>query len=323
MSAQSTEFYLSKLSEESEDPAVSAGSSGYFSAPETTLDPKIFEGKRMLPEVRSWVLTTVYDFWATKYNGAHHWSTVWAAGSGISYQWAAARGNGDLDILIGVDFTKFFTYNPMYSGLSEKDMANHFNVQFHDELWPLTAAWNGFEVTFFVNEGAQDIRDIHPYAAYNITHDTWTVSPPKLPPEPRTRYPQIYWDAVNREKEQVNKLVVEYKMHHLQSQLSAPGSAHWLNSISAQRAVVNRATALFDDIHLGRRNAFGPDGEGYGDYYNFRWQAHKEAGTIDALRTLKSLHDKATVAAQEATYGQRLDATDAMITRAALWNQHG
>jgi hypothetical protein len=202
-------------------------------------------------------------------------------------------------------------------------MANHFNVQFHDELWPLTANWNGFEVTFFVNDGASDIRNIHPYAAYDITSNTWTVHPPKLPPDPRLRYPQIYWDAVSREKEQVNKLVAEYKMHRLQTNLSVPNTAHWVNSLTAQRFVIDRATTLYNDIHLGRRNAFGPDGEGYGDYYNFRWQAHKEAGTIDALRTLKSLHDKTVNEAEEASYGQRLDATDAMIMRAALWNQHG
>jgi hypothetical protein len=323
MSAQPYEFYLGKLVNDTDVPTEPTGASGYFSAPSTSLDPRLFDGTKMLPDVRRWVLDTLYDFWAKRYNQPHAWSTVWAAGSGISYQWDADRGNGDLDILIGVDFSRFFQCNPRFLGVSEDEMATIFNLQLHDELWPITANWNGFEVTFYVNPGATDIRAIHPYAAYNISHDTWTVHPPKLPQEPRTLYPQIYWDAADSDKKQVSELLSHYE--HLRDQLAreSPGSPRWTNAISSQRVLLEQASHLFDAIHLGRRNAFGPGGSGYGDFYNFRWQAAKASGVVDTLRTLRGIRDEARNKAQTSLYGGKLEGADTLLTRAALWNAGG
>jgi hypothetical protein len=320
MRAPAYEYYLGKMTGNSEAPAITAGASGYFSQPSPGLDPRLFEGTKLLSDVREWVLSTVYDFWDKLYHSPHSWSTVWAAGSGVSYQWDADRGNGDLDILIGVDFVRFFDTNPSFQGMGESEMASRFNQEFHDELWPRTASWNGFVVTFYVNPGATNIRDIHPYAAYNITKNVWTVHPPKLPADPKTLYPQIYFDAAERERQQAAGLVERYTTLKAQSGAFHPGSPGWTNAMAAQRLVVQQASNLFDSIHLGRRNAFGPGGEGYGDFYNFRWQSAKSNGVVDALRALKETGDQASALANRSLYGVPLDNAENTLTRASLWN---
>src|SRR5881227_3059425 len=80
---------------------LTEGQSGYFSAPSNVLDPRLFDGDEIRHEVRVWIINTLYDYWRQHYRLPIAWSTVWLAGSGISYQWQAARGNGDLDVLIG------------------------------------------------------------------------------------------------------------------------------------------------------------------------------------------------------------------------------
>lgn len=311
-------FYLSRV--ETDAPTVTAGGSGYFSTPSSRLDPRLFVGDHLRDDVRHWVLTTLYSYWDRKYRDCREWSTVWAAGSGISYQWAADRSNGDLDILIGVDFPSFFSHNPTYAGLSADEMADLFNQDFHAELWPRTANWRGFEVTFYVNPNSTDIRNIHPYAAYDITHDVWTIRPPVLPQDPRSLYPAEYWKAVSAEQAQARGLVEKYGTLKAQADAMAPGSPGWVNAQHAQGLVVSQAKALFDSIHLGRKNAFGPGGSGYGDFYNFRWQAHKEAGTVQALNDLASIDSNAHKAQDTGLYGAPIKTAAEALAEAALWN---
>jgi hypothetical protein len=99
-----------------------------------------------------------------------------------------------------------------------------------------------------------------------------------------------------------------------------PNSATFKNLVTSQSIVVQQAKALFDDIHLGRRQAFGPGGSGYGDYYNFRWQAHKQAGTVQALNTLATTDVEAHKAQETDLYGAPLDDAATALAKAALWN---
>lgn len=299
-----------------------AGESGYFSAPAQTLDPSLFNGETIRPDVRAWILDTLYAFWDTKYVGAREWSKVWIAGSGVSYQWAAARGNGDLDILIGVDFSLFWQANPKFNALSDRDMGEVFNQEFHAELWPKTAQQdiNGrtFEVTFYVNPNSRDIRDIHPYAAYNLTSDEWTVRPPS---GKDFEHPQEYYQSAQREAAEAHLLVDRY--NQAVSRVGAPGSPQWHNATALAESLASQASSMYDEIHLGRKQAFGPGGSGYGDYYNFRWQFHKQQGTAQALHAVASAHNDAREAYNQQVYGAAIEGADVMLRRAALWNRGG
>lgn len=307
---------------------IHEGQSGYFSRPSNSLDPRLFDGDRIRAEVRDWVLNTLYRYWATKYPFARQWSTVWIAGSGISYQWAAARGNGDLDVLIGIEWPQFFEDVPDLRGLSEAEAADQINQELHADLWPKTAetvltapgGFSGtFEVTFYVNATGSDIRDIQPYAAYDVTHDRWTVKPPVLPEDPKTLYPKGWWDYVEDERRLADALIQRY--NHVQGAVrtSVPGSAAYSSNGRNLQVVADQIGALYDDIHLGRRSAFGEQGQGYGDFANFRWQAHKQFGTAEALHQVWSARHTGRTDYETDTYGQPLTNAQEALRAAALY----
>jgi hypothetical protein len=306
---------------------ISGGQSGYFSRPSNVLDPRLFDGDHIRPEVREWILNTLYRYWGPKYPFARQWSTVWIAGSGISYQWAADRGNGDLDVLIGIDWPQFFEDNPDMRGLSSVEAADQINAELHSDLWPQTAQTpigrgsqpGIFEVTFYVNATGSDIRDIHPYAAYNLTTDTWTVKPPVLPDDPKTLYPKGWWDYVEDERRLADALIQRY--NHVQGAIrtSVPGGAAWSSNSRNLQVVADQIGTLYDDIHLGRRAAFGEQGEGYGDFNNFRWQAHKKFGTAQALHQVWSARHTGHTDYETDTYGQPLTTAQESLRTAALW----
>lgn len=304
-------------------PKLEPGSSSYFSKPTNDLDPRLFplNSDHLLTGVRDWIYTTVYTFWHEHgYAKAPEWSTVWIAGSGITHQWSASRGGiGDLDVLIGVDFTAMRAANPRFQGFSEKELAEHFNNEFRTELDPLTANWNGFEVTFYVNPGASNIRDINPYAAYNVTRDSWTVHPITIPSDwdPEQVFPQDWWRAVHEETALAKTLLDSYRK--MRSQLRGernPGVRR--NLATALASIVRTSAILFNDIHLSRRNAFSHDGKGYMDWYNFRWQAHKRDGVVPALHVMANLDAEAQKAAETALYGEVLTDSAAALTAAAM-----
>lgn len=326
------DFWLNKtLSPVQETP----GESGYFSSPSSTLDPRLFGStEKVRPEVRHWILRTLYDYWEPKYHNPKEWSTVWLAGSGISYQWSAARGNGDLDVLIGIDFPLFFRFNDQYLGFSENTVADMINQDLHANLWPSTATTeigsqgapheggtsDVFEVTFYCNPGSTDIRDINPYAAYNVSADEWTVKPPQLGADPSQAFPHEYWKAAKTEKDYIHSIVDRYNSVVGQFQGQQINSPGWHNTARQVDLLTSQAKALFDDIHLGRRNAFGPGGSGYGDYSNFRWQFHKKSGTVQALDAIAHQRSQAREQYETETYGSPLASTEEVL-RGAIWSQ--
>lgn len=314
-------FYLSKAVDAAGPVSVSGGASGYFSSPQKSLDPHIFsKDKSVRPEVREWILTTLYRFWDGRFVWAHQgWSTVWLAGSGASYQWKANRGNGDLDILIGVDLPEFLSVNPEYAGLDKEQIADLMDEQLKDELWKKTAntSFHGqtYEVTFYVNPenvaAYPDIRAINPYAAYNLTDDCWTVRPPDLPDEPGLLYPGAFYKSVDGEAHTVRELTGRYN-----KLVSSPDTVYRQSGL---KLVTQQARAMFDSIHLGRRIAFSEGGKGYGDYANFRWQRHKQLGTVNALRSMADVDRQAVSERDTALYGAPIAPAHEALTRAALW----
>lgn len=289
----------------------------YFSTPSTTLDPQLFDGRTIKGWVRQGILNILYDFLNQRFRHSELWSHAWLAGSGVSYQWSAARQPGDLDCLIGVDYEQFRKANPEFMGLSDTEISNQINDDFRAYLYPQTENWNGYELTFYVNPGATDIRSIKPYAAYDLKYDEWTVHPD--PRQSVTKNPD--WEQVvdsDRSLAQKSNTRFLAALNELQTAHNSPMKR---NAETRLMAAASQAVALFDEIHTNRGQAFSSFGEGYGDFHNYRWQAAKREGTIQVLRSIKDYVKNLSTSVQASTYGVELPDTDTLIRRAALYGR--
>lgn len=301
-------------------------STSYYSSPTTDLDPALFDPhEHMHPFVRDWILTqirTVFD------RHFHHvmvdWWRAWVAGSGATYQWGAARNPGDLDVLIGVDFQRFRYYNLNYAGLEDNEIASHLNGILRTELWPLTAQHdfgNGsvYEVTFYVNPTGTDIRDLHPYAAYNVTKDEWTVRPPELDKSwnPDKNFPPTWQVKGAENTKEAKQLITWYRNLRRQIKQSKSDPDRVNKMIQLER-VVRQAEEMYNAVHNGRREAFSPGGQGYMDWYTYQWQRGKKDGWVPALHALAELGKAARDEAQRALYGEVLIDSKSALTAASL-----
>lgn len=281
------------------DIRIETGASSYFSKPSNILDPTLFEGEHLYSDVRKTLLDTFYGYMAIKYINPELWTMVWLAGSGISYQWSANRGNGDLDVLFGLDYSEFVNHNPQFQWMDRHEIAEHITRDLRKNLWPSTAHMylpggmmigKEFEVTFFLNDNvgsaADSIVNIQPYAAYNLTNDEWTVKPPGLPADPHVLYPSEYYGQAEANRAAAKAIVSRYNHLRSQGQMVYPGSPQDINLKKSLGFVKTEARNLFDSLHLGRHMAFSSQGEGYGDFYNFAWQQAKADGVINALNEI-------------------------------------
>lgn len=270
-------------------------SSGYFSAPAEGLDPDLFDGDAMKESVRTGLLNLLYGDLENDlgFKEPWNWTCAWVAGSGASYQW----GNGDLDVLFGVDLPQFLDDNPQFPRLSEREVAAYTDKMLRQKSWPKTrnvtigGSKKKYEITFFWNPGvSDDISVIHPYAAYDLIMDRWDVKPSALSDDPHALYPKEWYDFADSDYRQA--LSIE--------SMSRTGGS--LGQVQASRA----ARTLWEGIHGGRKAAFSEQGSGYGDFHNFRWQRAKEVGTVDLLRNLMDTDSEPEESPQD------------IITRAAL-----
>lgn len=278
------------------DIRIELGASSYFSRPSNILDPNLFEGEHLRPDVRETILRIYMDYMGSHYNEPGNWSVVWLAGSGISFQWASNRGNGDLDVLFGIDYNKFVTANPNFMYYDRHEIAEYITNDLRKNLWPVTAhtyfGWSEYELTFFLNENVEghnnSIVHIHPYAAYNLNTDEWTVRPPNIPAntEPSDLYPAEFHAQAESNKQAAEALVNRYNAVRQEGSMIRPGSPQDVNNARHKALVRAEAQTLFNSLHLGRKMAFSPDGQGYGDFYNFQWQKAKEDGIIAALNAI-------------------------------------
>jgi hypothetical protein len=279
--------------------------SSYFSEPEDHLDPHLFEGTRLREDIAANLLDRLYGgLRSLGLRSPDEWVFAWLAGSGVSYQWSADRGNGDLDVLFGVDYPEFLNCNPHFPRLGRVEVAAYVDDMLKTTLWPKTAHYSihgqVYEVTFFWNPlvSTTDVSVIHPYAAYNLLSGQWDVAPER---HPAHVHPES-WDRIaDLDMQQAQE--IESLWH------SGPTGA-----IHARSA----ARSMWNTIHAGRRDAFSDTGLGYGDIHNFRWQAAKRAGAVDILRSVVNDADDYDRAQQEKLYGSPLAAPTDIITRAAL-----
>lgn len=294
---------------------IEPSKTSYFSKPEVGLDPRLFRDGKLIPSVRNAVLTVLFNHLSALYQGPNDWTFAWLAGSGVSHQWAAKRLPGDLDCLVGIDYEAFRRANIQYTGLSNKEIASMFNENFRKELWPLTDNFmDVFELTFYVNVQT-DIAKIKPYAAYSLITDDWLVQPTveEAPNDPS------WIIKAEKDKSKAADIIARYAtaLTHIKQ---APNTAMRVNAERALRMSVKQASELYEEIHKGRKYAFSESGAGYLDYANYRWQAGKESGIIQALGKLKEIADLSDRDFAASTYGVELPDVSTLIRRAATRN---
>lgn len=292
---------------------MSINPTSYFSQPTNTLDPKLFEGRVLRAWARNGIMSLLMDFLKLHYRHPELWTQPWLAGSGVSYQWQAAREPGDLDCLVGVDFIQFRKANPEFSGLSDREVAAMINEEFHENLQLQTDNWNGYELTFYVNPSATDIRSIKPYAAYDLKHDDWTVTPdPSQIPMWNAEWDQI----AQKDAEMAHQVHTRFNgaLQDVQMAQSAPMRRNAENTMTMAAAQGN---ALYNEIHENRSMAFSSTGQGYQDFNNYRWQLGKRYGTIDKLRAVREYMKNAVK--DQSTYGVELPDANTLVRRALTY----
>ena len=290
---------------------VEPSETSYFSNPQAGLDPRLFRDNQMVGSVRDGILRILFEHLRNNYYNPEAYIHAWLAGSGVSFQWAANRSPADLDCLVGVDYVRFRQSNTKYTGFSDREIADMFNENFREDLHPQTEEFMGsFELTFYVNVQT-DIRNIKPYAAYSLTDDDWTVEPQNL-----TVTVGRDWERkVTRDENMAVEILTRYS-EALSKIGTATTDAARRNAEAALKLSIEQGAALFEDIHHGRKAAFSQSGQGYLDYSNYRWQAGKSSGVVQALKQLKDLSKKTRQEFESQTYGMELPDARVLIRRA-------
>jgi len=295
---------------------VEPAQTSYFSAPSTGLDPRLFSNGKIIPAVRAAILRILFDYLNKEFNSPESYSHVWLAGSGVSYQWSASRTPADLDCLIGINYLLFRQANERYKGLSDQQIADLFNETMREGLYPTTDNFLGaYELTFYVNVRS-DIKSIKPYAAYSLTNDDWTVQP-ELKRQPINKM----WEQRVAKDKTMTEAILERYTQALTAISNAPTDTARVNAEAALKLAVDQGTALFEDIHAGRKSAFSPSGQGYSDIANYRWQAGKQSGAVQALKKLKDVKDKGRKSFEESMYGMALPDASTLVRRAISRNK--
>jgi hypothetical protein len=302
--------YYEVLSQHAGEVELAPSETSYFSKPGAGLDPRLFRNGKLVPVVREGIITLLYNHLKLGYNEPESWTTVWLAGSGVSYNWAADRDPADLDCLIGVNYIQFRQSNQEYKGWSDSEISAEINQGFRNELQPRTDRFmDAFELTFYVNVNP-DIRQLNPYAAYAVLEDMWVV-PPSLNEAPKN---PAWESAVERDRVLATEIIKRYASATEQIK-NAANSAMRINAETALAHAVHQGSALFEDIHESRGAAFSQGGSGYYDFANYRWQANKQSGVVSAMKQLKGISKEASERFSKETYGVELPDVSTLIRR--------
>lgn len=235
-----------------------------FSPTKATEDPRLFDGHVLRPEVRSFVLEEIGRDWDGPYPDWPEWATAYLAGGEASRWWGshAAHGEGhgeadDFDVLVGVDFERLKDAHLEFDGMTPEQIAPVLTQRFRDGLdrrledTSIPGVDGRYGVTAYVNSGARNLVDIKPYAAYDISDDSWAVHPHETPSDwSAASLPEYLWEAL------------EGLLHYVDAIRSMPEPLR-----------TREGAHLFDDLHSDRSSAFGPDGEGVFDPANVIWKS--------------------------------------------------
>ncbi len=239
------------------------------------LDHRLWDGEKLKPDVRRYILKSVGEMWNGRYADWSKWSRVYFAGSEAS-EWTGENleGNNDFDVLIGVDYDGFRKANPHYAPLSNIEITEHMNVEFRQFNGPVMLKIDGveygpFDRTSYVNKDSYNIKNIKPYAAYNVSDDVWAVKPPHLPHWSLSKLPGAVQKVLRHTDDLVRQTL----------KLKGPEK-------------IQQGAFLFDAFHTDRSRAFGPNGEGWYDIANLREKWGDQAGWWAELVNCKHLYEQ-------------------------------
>lgn len=302
--------YYAVLASMAKPVEIVPAATSYFSTPAGGLDPRLFSGDKFKADVRQSIMSVLFGFLSQHYQDAESWCHVWLAGSGVSRQWAAHREPGDLDCLVGINYQAFRQSNPNFAGFSDGDIASTLNEDFQALDAQTDNFMGSYELTFYANVRS-DITSIKPYAAYSLTNDSWTVTPPETMPVHKPE-----WDARSVSDMTKTLEIINRYQKALNDITAARHDSARINAERALQLAIQQGASLFEDIHGGRKQAFSPSGQGYLDYANYRWQAGKESGIVPALRSLKDLAKESQKEFAMRTYGVELPDASVLVRRA-------
>lgn len=212
-------------------------------------DQRLFSGDHLRPEVRQDVLDRI-GVVLDKYGDWRKWARVYFAGSEAA-RWIPF--NGDFDVLLTIDFPEFREEESWSEELEDAEIAHlltedlwqHANISDYYFTLADGRKVGPFDRTFYVI-AAPDIRDIHPYAAYDVTDDDWAVHPLEVPSDwDARRLPESYWgyaEALLAEIRAIGQLPPEER-HRM-------------------------AANLYEELHTHRSDAFADGGHGLFDLSN-------------------------------------------------------
>lgn len=219
------------------------------------LDRRLFDGEHLKPDVRRYILETLGEFWKGRHGvDWDEWARVYFAGSEAS-EWTSEtlEGNGDFDVLIGVDYDAYRGHQST-SGpqKTDEEITDELNAELRmlDEktknvMIPVDGERVGpFQATWYVNHDSLDIRKIKPYAAYDVTNNVWAVKPPHLESWSIQDFPEgkAFLDEAHAVAAYVRAIMEMPEPYRSQ-----------------------QGNALWEHLHSDRSRAFGPQGEGWYD----------------------------------------------------------
>lgn len=241
-----------------------------FAATKEGLDPALWDGDRLRQSVRKPLLDRLNKVMREFDSGWTSWSRVYFAGSQASYWW----GNGDIDILVGVDYDKARERVEEFAGLSDEEISEELNQAFrrgfNDEDYE--APWDGetYHLTAFNNLNSFEVSKIRPYAAYEILDGVWHVRPPHLPHWTPAEFPQGtgLWEYIN-------------------------GIANAIHGILAMPEPyrTREGAALWNFLHSHRSDAFNEEGLGWYDVPNVTEKYLDQIGLWGELYSLKQAYE--------------------------------
>jgi hypothetical protein len=290
------------------------------------LDEHLFGADGTLhPKLRTFLLRTITDFLADlklKKYGTGHWLKVWITGSALTYE-----HSDDLDMMIGIDWTPFTQTNPVWDGFGQQNFAAWLNAYLQDSLWPRLAGVNingsQYQVTYYCIDTA-DVKDISPYAAYDVISNEWVIAPPTT----QVPIPQSWQDQADEDARRIADLSTRHASLQTVLDRAPIGSPEYHNAGSALNQVFSEAQGLFDVIHRNRRLGFQknpPEGRfgGQEGYWNYRWQAAKKSGGIESLYKIIEARDAAAASSDTELYGAKIAPADELIRRAMMYRRQG